>query len=206
MKTNKGFTLIELVIAISLSSLIFAMLFTALWQTQKYREKADERQETAQKMRILVDRVSWLLKGAYPYYIKEEGKTLLYFSGTSSTIGFVTSSVDRYSESPTDMAGLKWITLSAGEDGLMVKENIYFLRENLKGEGGFEKVLDTDVKGIEFAYLTTDESGNTRWVNEWNPTEKDRLPQAVRFRISFTYRGKDISTPEITVGLRTNVF
>ena len=202
MKENKGFTLIELVIALALSGLIFTMLFTALWQTQKFREKGEERQETMQKMRILTDRLSWLLKGAYPYSIKEEGKTLIYFSGDSSTLGFVTSSVDAFSEGPEDTAGLKWVELSAGDEGLSIRENIYFMRENLDGEGGTERVFDPDVRSMEFSYLTIEESGSEKWVTEWKPKDKDYLPRAVRVKVGFEHKDKKFDLPEIVVRLR----
>lgn len=199
MKKVEGFTLIEILIAFSLSGLIFVLLFTSLWQTQKFREKGQERQIIAQKSRILSDRISWLLKGVYPYSIKEEGRTLIFFKGTSKSLGFVTTSVDRYSDEPFDRAGLKWVELSLGEDGFRIRENIYFLRENLDSQGGSERVLDPDVRDIEFSYLYIDSSGNEIWTSEWEPKEKERLPLGVRVRVGFEIGNKRINLPEIFV-------
>lgn len=199
MKRAKGFTLIEILIAFSLSGLIFVLLFASLWQTQKFREKGEQRQRATQKSRILSDRLSWLLKGAYPYSIKEEGKILIFFKGTPRSLGFVTTSVDRYSNEPWDRAGLKWVELSGGENGLMMRENIYFLRENLDSQGGSERVLDPDVKDIEFSYLYIDGTGNEIWTSEWEPKEKERLPLGVRVRVGVEINGKRFDVPEIFV-------
>src|SRR3989304_6049815 len=84
MKGNRGFTLIELVIAVALSAVLFMMLLTAMWQAQRFREKGEEREDISQKTRILADRLTWLIGGAYPYSIKTEEGDYLYFSGTGS--------------------------------------------------------------------------------------------------------------------------
>lgn len=193
-----GFTLIELIIAITLSSVILAILFSALRLAHRSQEKASERQDISQKMRIIADRLTWLIRGAYPYTVRTGEDSTIFFSGSSQGMGFVTSSTDAYSKGPEDAAGLKWVEISTDSQGLKIKENVYFLEDNLHAIGGKEYIFDPDVKGITFEYLDMDKEENAQyWVDKWLSTEKDRLPLAVRIKVVLEYNGKEIEMPTI---------
>ena len=60
LKNNRGFTLLELLIAITLSILILVVLGAAMRLGYKSQERGTERGELMQKVRILQDRIAWL--------------------------------------------------------------------------------------------------------------------------------------------------
>lgn len=205
MKNHKGFTLIELLIAMTLTVTILTILFSALRFSYRSQEKGIEREEISQKMRILSHRLTWLIKGAYPYIVKKEDSSILYFKGNGDSIGFVTTSIDKYSEdSLVDISGLKWIRLYVDSEGLKMRENIYFPEENLEGGEGKEYVFDPDVRSCSFEYLDTGkEDKKPYWVSEWSSKDKDYLPSAVRVKLTLQHRGKEIEIPPIVAQIRS---
>src|SRR5574340_775493 len=126
---NRGFTLIELVISIALSAVIVIILLAAMRLAYKSQAKVSEKVEMSQKIRLLEDRLTWLLRGAYPYYVKKADEERIFFKGESDQVGFVTSSVDSYGKGPEDLAGLKWVSVFADREGLQMREKVFFLED-----------------------------------------------------------------------------
>ena len=201
---DKGLTLLEVVIARTISALIMGILLSALRLGHRSQEKGTERQEISQRMRIIADRVSWLLRGAYPYKVMDaEGEEeTLYFSGGSRSVGLVTTSVDVYSDSIKDRTGLKWITLKSDGEGLKMTENIYFEKDFPVDDAAETYVFDSTVRTIEFEYLDTAEEKD-EWVTDWDGEEKDYLPSAVRVAVVLEHDGEELRMPPFTVAIRT---
>jgi len=200
MDNNKGFTLIELVIALSLSVVIVVILLAAMRLAYKSQAKGAEKVELAQKIRLLEDRITWLLRGTYPYYQKKTDEEKLFFKGESDQIGFVTSSVDSYGNGPEDLAGLKWISFFTDREGLKMREKVFFLEDVFEDEGGKVYLLDPEVDTLELEYydIPEDETEGD-WVLYWDPEEKTYLPDAVKFKFTFEHEGKTVVLPEIIV-------
>ncbi len=199
---NRGFTLIELVIALSLSVVIVVILLAAMRLAYKSQAKGAEKVEMAQKIRLLEDRITWLLRGAYPYFVKktDTDEEKIFFKGESDRIGFVTSSVDSYGKGPEDMAGLKWISIFADREGLKMREKVFFLKDVFEDEGGKVYLLDPEVKTLELEYYDIPEDEKQGdWVSSWEPEEKKYLPEAVKFTITLEQERKIIVLPEIIV-------
>ncbi|MBI4684233.1 MAG: prepilin-type N-terminal cleavage/methylation domain-containing protein [Nitrospirae bacterium] len=202
LKNRKGVTLIEVIIALALSVVIITILIAALRLGYRSQEKGDWRDEVSQKVRIINYRITWLLRGAYPYIVtKPEGK-VIYFSGESDSVGLVTSSVDTYSERPEDKAGLKWIQIFSDSEGLKVREKFYFLEDVFDDSGGEVYLIDPSVSKIEFEYFDVNKEEKTEdWVSEWVPEDKEYLPSAVRVNIEFVHDKIKFKMPEFIVRL-----
>lgn len=197
---NRGFTLIELVIALSLSVVIVVILLAAMRLAYKSQAKGAEKVETAQKIRLLEDRITWLLRGAYPYYVNKTDEERIFFKGESDQIGFVTSSVDSYGKGPEDLAGLKWVSFFTDREGLQMREKVFFLEDVFEDEGGKVYLLDPEVKTLDLEYYDIPEDEKQGdWVSEWDPEDKTYLPEAVKFKITLEHEGKNIVLPEIIV-------
>jgi prepilin-type N-terminal cleavage/methylation domain-containing protein len=201
-RKNKGFTLIELVIALSLSAVIFVILLSAMRLAYKSQEKGAERIEIDQKIRVLGDRITWLLRGAHPFFVKktDDREQKLYFEGESDSVGFVTASIDSYGKGPEDLAGLKWVSVFIDREGLKMREKVFFLEDVFDDDGGKVYLLDPGVKKLEFEYydIPEDETQGD-WVSEWDSDEKEYIPSAVKFKITFEHEEKTIVMPEIIV-------
>jgi general secretion pathway protein J len=205
---NKGFTLIELVIALTLSVVIVVILLAAMRLAYKSQAKGAERIEIDQKIRVMGDRITWILRGAYPLFMKKtsEREQKLYFEGESDKIGFVTSSVDGYGKGPEDLAGLKWVSFFIDSDGLKMREKVFFLEDVFDDSGGKVYLLNPEVKKLEFEYydIPEDETEGD-WVSEWDSDEKDYVPAAVKFKIEFEHEGKTVVMPEIIVRMNAQL-
>jgi len=200
LKNRRGFTLVELLIAITLSIVIFIILLAAMRLGYKSQATGAERSEQAQKVRIICDRIAWLLRGTYPFYFKKLDKQKLFFEGKSEQAGFVTSSVDTYGSGPEDQGGLKWVSIFTDKEGLKMREKVYFLEDVFDDSGGKIYLLDPDVNKIAFEYLDIPE-GETQgsWVSEWDPEDKETLPAAVKVQMTMERGGKKIELPELIV-------
>jgi len=200
LKNKRGFTLLELLIALSLSIVILIILFAALRLGYKSEAKGTERSEQAQKVRIVSDRITWLLRGTYPFYLNTPDEQKLYFEGKSDRVSFVTSSVDAHGSGPEDQAGLKWASIFSDKEGLKIREKVYFLKDVFEDSGGKVFLLDPEVNKIEFEYLDIPEGEKQgSWVSEWDPEDKETLPAAVKVLMTMEKEGKKIELPELIV-------
>lgn len=197
-KANKGFTLIEVVMAVLLSAILMAIVLSAFRLGYKSEQKSLKRQDLSQRIRIITDRLSWLIRGTYPYIARIGDEDIIFYSGAPDTLGFVTTSVEGYAKGPEDIGGLKWVEISIGSEGLTIRENVYFLEENLDAEAGTAYVFDADVQSIEFEYLDLDrEEGTEDWVDSWSTGEKDYLPSAVRVSVVLKHGEESFRMPDI---------
>jgi hypothetical protein len=141
-----------------------------------------------------------LFRGAYPYYLNTVDEEKLFFDGKSDRAGFVTASVDSRGSGPEDRAGLKWVSIFSDEEGLKIREKVYFLKDVFDDSGGNVYLLDPDVVKIEFAYYDISEGGKEGlWVSEWNPDDKETLPAAVKILMTLEQGGKKTELPELIV-------
>lgn len=199
-KNNRGFTLLELLIAITLSILILVVLGAAMRLGYKSQAKGTERSEVTQKMRILEDRISWLIRGAYPLYLNKTDEKKIFFDGKSDSAGFVTSSTDAHGTGPEDLAGLKWVSIFTDSDGLKIREKIFFLEDVFDDSKGKVYLLDPEVRKIEFEFFEIKEDEKEgSWVSEWDPSDKEMIPSAVKVKMTLERNGQKIELPEMIV-------
>ncbi|MBA4371441.1 MAG: hypothetical protein C0402_01120 [Thermodesulfovibrio sp.] len=203
LKNNRGITIVEIILAMSFTVVIMVILFAALRLGYKAQETGDRRAEETQKVRIIADRMQWLLRGAYPYSTTLKGKQKLYFRGRSDSVGFVTTSTDTRGKGPEDQAGLKWVSVSADREGLKITEKVYFLEDVFEDSGGKPYTLEPDIKKLSFEYFDLPENEKTgEWVSSWDEEEKDYLPAAVKVMITFNQNNREVVLPELIVNLQ----
>ena len=202
--SSAGFTLLEILLAMSLSIVILVILFAAMRLGYRSQEKGEEREEVSQSLRVVNDRISWLLRGVYPFTIRRPDLAKLSFEGKSDRIGFVTTSVDSYGKGPEDRGGLKWVSIYADSKGLEIREKVFFLEDVFDDTGGKVYLLDPDVKNIELEYYDVPPQEGAKegeWVSSWDPDEKTYLPDAVRLKMTFVRNGKAENVPDMIVRL-----
>lgn len=199
IKNNTGLTLLEVIVALALTGIMLGILLGAMRLAYRSEEKGSERAEVAQRMRIITDRLTWLIRGAYPYVVKDEEtqEEKLAFEGAHGSLSLVTTSVDPYSHGPIDNPGLKWISIFA-ENGLSVQEGMFYTQELLPDK---KFVIDPTVQRLEFSYLYalgTEEA----WSGTWNTEEHKCLPAAIKATVSIAYKGQEYKMPPVIVSLR----
>ncbi len=196
---NRGFTLLELILAITISGLILVVLASSMMLGWRSEEKASEREELSEQIRIITQRITWLIRGAYPFLkATPEGRTL-YFEGTEDTLGFVTTSVTEGTDL-INLPGLKWVKFYLEDNRLMVREKLFYEKDIFEDEGGKTYTIADDIYELGFEYFDRDnKDGEEQWVDEWDPKDKNYLPALVKIDLKITYKNRIIELPPIIV-------
>ena len=173
-KRDLGFTLLELIVSMTILSLIAVIIGTGFRLGLKAWEKGDDETESVQTMRVLSGLISQQLKSSYPYKIKIDDKNVVAFKGGPDSMIFVTTLAGPYP------GGFKWVRYLHRDGVLYYKEGPLPDKELLDNVPGDEEILETEVKDVSFQYYSKDED---EWKESWDFS--DRLPMAVKVRVSY---------------------
>ena len=90
---EKGFTLLEVLLAMTILSLIAVIIGVSLRLGIRAWERGESDSDDSQKLRYVVERLSQEIRSVYPYQMLIDGEKAIAFKGKSDSIFFVTSSV-----------------------------------------------------------------------------------------------------------------
>ncbi|OGQ74542.1 MAG: hypothetical protein A3G94_01270 [Deltaproteobacteria bacterium RIFCSPLOWO2_12_FULL_60_16] len=181
VKTQSGFTLIEVAISITLLALIAVILYGAFYLSHRAVMKSQARAEESQRLRSAGDLLAGYIRSAYPYRLSSQDPSILFF-GEQDSLSFVSAL-----SSGMGGRGMSQITISyEGGDGtglLTLVEKIPAHAPEAEGSAGYANgvVLDQGLRGLSLEYLDP-QGDEERWVDQWSGAEKRMLPRAVRLR------------------------
>lgn len=179
---ERGFTLLELIIAFAILGVIILIIGSGLRIGVKAWEKGEEIVDETQRIRVPWERLSFELRSAYPYQTDKMADKKIAFEGKSDSLSFVTSAIE------TDgKGGLKWVSYYIKDNGLMLKEKRLPDKE-LDEAKGKEIILDPWIKDIRFEYY---EKNKEDWETYWDSKEKGRLPEVIKVSIYLKQKGSD---------------
>jgi prepilin-type N-terminal cleavage/methylation domain-containing protein len=183
---NRAFTLIELMVALTLLGLVATMLVAGtrlgLGISSRGNNKADAIRTDELGRTVLRNQ----LRGALPfrYWTQSDDKRMEQwgFEGDGASIRFV--SRDGVMDGPNSLP--RWVNLSSkktsrGETRLTVDEYRILSPDNQAGDvvSGHAEMFECDDVRIE--YLDTVEE-KPHWSSTWNAPDRKPLPLAVRIR------------------------
>lgn len=191
----RGFTLLELILAMAITCMLAMTLYATLRTAFKAQASATSAVESLRSVQVALQMVDRDLSCALPptgilagaFYGIPQG------SGTdpSDTVEFyaITTGVDDPND-PTRADGMRRIdiTLEAAPDGTMslirrVQRNLTSL-EDLPPD---EEILCRNVTSLTYRYFD-----GTQWTDSWDSTtESDTLPLAVEMTIELAPTGRD---------------
>lgn len=169
-----GFTLLELVIAMTILTLVTVIIGGGLRLGINAWKKGELETDETQRLRILSGMFSQQLKSAYPYKMIFDDKDVIVFEGKKNSLFFVTN------EAGSSFASLKWVRYEYRDNELLYKEGLLPDKELKEHISGDEETLDRDIGDVVFEFYSRDEES---WKEEWEPSES--LPEAVRIKISY---------------------
>jgi general secretion pathway protein J len=170
---SAGFTLLELIIALTILTLVTVIIGSGLRISVRAWDKGEAETGETQRLRILSGMLSQQIKSAYPYKVVMDNEEVILFEGEKNSILFATALADE-----TD-GGMKWVRYEYRGGSLYYNEGILpdkKLDESIASGGD---VLDADTGEITFEYL----DGEGEWKDSWD--RGDGLPVAVRVKISY---------------------
>jgi general secretion pathway protein J len=173
-KREQGFTLLELLISLTILTMVTVIIGAGLRLAMNAWEKGDIETGETQKLRILSSMFSQQLKSVFPYMTEIDSEQVIVFEGDKNSILFVTTTDDIL------YGGLKWIRYDYKDETLYYKEGLLPDKELIDNIEGDEEILDSEIGEVTFEYFVahTDE-----WRDSWD--FDDSLPDAVKIKISY---------------------
>jgi general secretion pathway protein J len=185
VRRREGFTLLELLISLTLLAIIVVLIFGAFRVGIRAWEKGEAHLEDRQRYRIVLNQIQSQLASAYLSDKKDiKGRPL--FAGDEKSLAFFS----RHSLIPGSHAGVVYaqyrIDAEKGKEVLRYREtDIVLLTEDsgkVPGDDNFTELL-SDMKAMGFEYLSVNEEQGERWQSSWNPGADKGFPRAVRMGV-----------------------
>jgi general secretion pathway protein J len=174
VKNRAGFTLLELILAITILSIVALIIGSGFRLGVKAWEKGEIEAQETQRLRVLSGLISQNLKSIYPYEMEVEGKKVIVFEGNKNSIMFVTALMD------SSTGFFKWIRYSYNDRVFTFNENILPDKKFLDKISEDGEIIDADIGEVTFEYFSLVEG---TWKETWALGEG--LPAAVRVKIAY---------------------
>jgi prepilin-type N-terminal cleavage/methylation domain-containing protein len=191
--TTEGFTLIEVVLALSIFALMGTILYGAFSLSHSAVEKAQASFERNQKLRSFSDLLGSYIRSAYPYRQSAQDSRV-FFDGREDRLTFVSSLSFAMGGRGMSKVHIAWQGAEAGDGSIQIVEEmpVRFSPDEEIDLGGLRNnvVIEEGVTDFRFAYLDPSRE-DEQWEEIWDGIERQALPRAVRL----TYRnheGKEI--------------
>lgn len=191
---RRGFTLLEVILAVSILAVVVLLATAALRVGLRAWEAGQRRADLQQESRALVELVSEALAGASAYQgrLGQNPQRTVLFEGEPEEVRFVTSAPPLTLDAPA--APFHAVVLGRkGQDALRIIERLVPSDEPFAP--GPERVLSRSVTRFSLSYR--DETG--AWQDRWDGREAGGLPTAVRLELAVA--GLTRTTPVLVVAL-----
>ncbi len=172
-----GFTLMELLISVTILALIFVTVLGAIRVGSRSWESGERRAEENQRTRTLYDTLARDLTMLYPLRLKEENTDVLAFRGSPDSIEFATLPQGYGAEPFSHM--IRIVTYTVEPDrGLVSSDRYPFIAGgDVAGlQDGRAKSLDERVSEVRFRYLVPDGNPEEKrppiWRDRWEPSQE----------------------------------
>ncbi len=196
---QRGFTLLELIIALTIVGALLAIAFAGLRVGLAAWRQGEDRTEAHQHVRGVAITLARALGATHPYRASRTTAPdpVVLFDGDAKHVEFVTQAPPFPFSLPIAFTAVS-ITLEEGErPGLVVRQRA------LPNEEPFTEApvvfQDPSVTTLELSYM--DESGG--WQDSWNGADLKATPRAVKISVGILSNGRPETLPPLTVTLRT---
>jgi general secretion pathway protein J len=196
---ERGFTLLELVLALSIVAVMLTVLFGGLRVSLRAWARGEERAEALQHGRGLTQLVEQALAGTYPFQgqLDQNSQAQLLFIGEADRLSFVTVSPPIPLPAPLAFTAVTFSTGAGSTPGLTVREKA------LPNFDPFEQVapslVDPSVTAIRFRYLR---GADGAWEDTWDVVQEQSLPSAIEVTLTAMASGRVQDQPAITIPVR----
>jgi general secretion pathway protein J len=171
---QKGFTLLELVLAITFLSMVALIIGSGFRLGIKAWEKGEAEARETQRLRALSGLISQSIKSAFPYTFKKDNRDVVIFEGDANSILFVTTLADASS------GGFRWIRYAYDEGKFVFNEGMLPDKDFLEKIKENQEIIDDDIGEITFSYLSSEDE---EWKDIWEMG--DGMPSAVKVKIAY---------------------
>lgn len=200
-RVQYGFTLLELIIAMTLLGFIAVMMASALQLGRRALDAGEQQAETTNRVRLVQSFLRRQLAQARPVQWQQAaGNQALVFEGKPHKLRFVAPPPARHVWGGLQLISLEAEHGDAGEQLILTYEMLIQQGEEAPRAEQRERVVLLDhMEALEFSYLgrrTPDEP--LLWHNEWQSGYG--LPRLVRLSAKMR-DGRETAWPELVVAL-----
>jgi general secretion pathway protein J len=187
---SKGFTLLELMIALTITAVIVVIIFGGLRIGIRAWEKGEKDVDVRQRQRIVMDLIKRQLASTCVSEAWGRDQQLFSLKGNHKSIAFVS----HIPMAPGNRFGRVYVQYAVKQDRNNDKESLTFYEKSIAlldkkidagnpDEGDFSELLP-GMKSIVFEYLKDrlDEEASV-WQKSWDPAVDKGVPRAVRITI-----------------------
>jgi prepilin-type N-terminal cleavage/methylation domain-containing protein len=191
---QRGFTLIEVMLAMTIFALISTLLYSAFSLGHSAVEKSQRSFENNQKLRAVDELLGSYIRSAYPYRASPQDAAIL-FAGEEAELTFVSSFSLAMGGRGMAKVRLFWEgdEKSAGRLRLEEETPVRVLNEegNEAPQGVSNGVVVREgIKQFRITYLDP-QSDEEKWEERWDGRETSTLPRAVRLHY-VTAEGREV--------------
>jgi general secretion pathway protein J len=190
---NRGFTLLELLLSMTILSMIAVLAFGALRLGIRAWEKGEETVETKERVRIVLNLLQRQFASMDQTAMAGGTGKVFAFRGEDKTLSFLS----RVALVPGNLYGTVYAKYQVRTNDDGDGETLAFYEKNrifLPGAESLEKIRDEDfhdllrgLRDISFAYLKPGaENEPPAWQDTWDPDADGALPLAVKVVIEET--------------------
>lgn len=178
-----GFTLLELVVAITLMGLVLIVLYSGLRLGLNSWDGGEQRAEATNRLRLAQEFLRrQLMQSITVYQMNEKQERLVAFTGRSDAIEFIAPMLAQLGQ-----GGLYRVRIEADDGRLWVRWRPYSPADPEAGEER-KTVLLEGVSDVEWAYFGPEQDDDPaspfRWRSDWTSTQ--RRPQLARLNLHWS--------------------
>jgi general secretion pathway protein J len=202
-----GFTLIEVVVTLTILGLILLIISGAFRLGLSAWEKGESEREGYEKLRTISRLVCQQIKSSVPYKIKTEKAEgdYLGFEGTPHFLKFVSALPIKARQPQGFVYAIYEFQEGGQEGGRLVYYEQRVLNKNFFEERPKEELsvsLMEGVSDVRFEYFRREDKDKNRtegWVEKWNAKDENELPKALRMTITLKDKNGDKEKVPLTL-------
>lgn len=184
ISTDKSFTLMELLIAVSIFSVIALCLYSVFSGGIRIWQRQEQGFRYSHSIRLALDRMAKELRNAINYSQPEKAgletsdEQNLLFLGEAKKVSFMTLIGG-------EIAKVSYVLEEGADQKGILKRKIVFQKEGFKDENQKEEIVIGDLDGLlfEYAYETGEKNALPEWKDSWEGEGK--IPRGVKITLEF---------------------
>jgi general secretion pathway protein J len=200
-KSQSGFTLLEIIVVMTMLSLIMVMVYESIQISRKISEKGMKRIDATNEVRVVQELIRRQVSRILPMAFKEEDGTFVIFEGGTDRIMYV-SPMPGYLGNGGPHVQLIEIVNAKG--GKILQFSHWLLNDSLE-QDAFENseqepvVLLENIQSAEFSFVKLNEEGELgEWESDWE--EMENTPLMIRLDVEMG-KGALMPWPTMQVAL-----
>lgn len=196
---QRGFTLVEVVLALTIVATVLVVMFGSLRVGLAAWQRGDERAEILDRARSITQIVTRAVGTAYPYLTSAQGREApqLLFEGAPDRLAFVTVAPPFPTATPIAFTAVTLSRDAGSVPGLAVRQ------KPLPNAEPFDSrltpaLVDGTVGEVRFRYLR---EADRTWTDRWDAVQEKELPLVVEITLTIVNAGRSEPQPPLLVSL-----